>query len=248
MNQEAISLKLKQKILPIYKDLLAQNSFKNVCVFAAQWGREYPQADNAGLLFVGRAVNGWITNNTDIDYLFAENNDDRIFNRSDQIEWVYNNLGNKVGYNTKKSAFWRLIIKVAKNDYADDWYKKIAWSNIYKIAKYNGGNPGRKLQAAQRENCIKILEQEIKVLAPEYVIMLTSDWEAPFIARAKQGKAYRCIKTYKWDKYQTSLIKIDKVKYIISHHPQGKKERAHAAAIIKLIEFDRSANRNDLIF
>ncbi len=232
-----ISLRLKEKIFPIYKDLLEKGNFsEDDCIFAAQWGKNYPPENNPRLLFVGKSVNGWIKINANIDSLFDKNNNNRIFDRSDQIEWVHNSWGNKDGYNTKRSAFWRLIVKVAETFYSDDWYKKIAWSNLYKIAPKSGGNPSDKFQSLQREDCVKLLKEEIKVLAPEYVIMLTSGWEAPFIEDIKKGKEFKFINSYKWNKYQTTLIEIDKVKYIISCHPQGKNEREHKRAIIELMQ------------
>ncbi len=235
-----ISVRLKEKIFPIYKDLLEKGDYsKDKCIFAVQWGKEYPKENNSGLLFVGKAVNGWTKIDTNIDSLFDKKTNNRIFDRNDQIEWVHNNWGNKDGYNTKRSAFWRLIVKVAETYYSDNWYKKIAWSNLYKIAPENGGNPSNKIKDSQREICIKLLKEEIKVLAPEYVIMLASGWEAPFIESIKKGKEYKTINSHKWDKYETTLLEIDKVKYIISCHPQGKNENKHKKAIIELMELGK---------
>lgn len=108
------------------------------------------------------------------------NNPDRIFARNDQIEWVNNLSGNTKGYNTRKSAFWRLIKKVAITYYPDKWYSNNAWTNLYKIAPWKDCNPSRKLQNAQRKYCFELLKNEIEILSPKYVIMLTSGWEWPF--------------------------------------------------------------------
>jgi hypothetical protein len=38
-----------------------------------------------------------------------------------------------------------------------------------------------------------------------------------------------------WGKYKTTLTEIDGTIYIMSHHPQGKKEWDHRNAIVELI-------------
>ena len=234
MSNQIVS-KLKQKIFPIYKSLLSENEFKDICTFTIQWGKEFPNVDNEGILFVGKAVNGWITNNQNVDNLFDTNNNERIFNRQDQIEWVNSLSGNTKGYNTKKSAFWRVIKKIASDSYSDNWHKKIAWSNMYKIAPWTGGNPGAKMQKQQRKYCIDILKNEIETLKPEYVIMLTSGWEWFYIKELKKDNELNKIATVKWLKYESTMYTKDNVKYIVSYHPQGKKEEEHSKAIIELM-------------
>lgn len=172
-----IKLKLKPAIFPIYQKLLSESEFNNICTFAVQWGKEFPIKDNKGILFVGKAVNGWITNNQNVEKLFSKENKEKIFNRKEQIEWVDKLSGNKKGYNPRKSAFWRLIKKVSETYYPKEWYSNIAWTNLYKIAPWSGGNPSLKMQKQQRSYCIDILKSEIDILKPEYVIMLTSNWE-----------------------------------------------------------------------
>jgi len=233
---ESISLKLREKIFPIYRELFNQNNFENTCTFAVQWGEKFPKEKNKGLLFVGKAVNGWVTSNQNVDTLFDNNNSKRIFDRDDQMEWVNNHSGNTKGLNTRKSAFWRLIIKITRPYYSDKWYSHIAWTNLYKIAPSAGGNPNSKLQKQQKKYSFDILQQEIIALSPEYVIMLTSSWEWPFLKHLNKGEDLNVISEKKWGKYKTKLIKIEGTKYIVSHHPQGKKEWEHKQVIAKLIE------------
>jgi len=234
-----LDVMLREKLLPIYRDLFSANTFGSICTFAIQWGENFPTEKNKGLLFIGKAVNGWVTDDKNVENLFDKHNSDRIFERNDQMKWVNNLSGNTKGYNTKRSAFWRLIKKVTKSYHPDEWYSHIAWSNLYKIAPWKGGNPNSKLQKQQKEFCIKLLQTEINILSPEYVILLTSGWESSFIESIKKGKEFKTIAEKKWDKYKTSLIEIDKIKYIISHHPQGKKEWDHKKAIIELIQSNR---------
>ncbi len=234
MNTNTIS-KLRESIFPLYKDLLLSNNYKDVCTFAVQWGENFPQQNNTGLLFVGKAVNGWVTKNTDVEFLFDKNNSERIFARSDQMEWIDNLAGNSDSYNSNKSAFLRLLNRVTSVHYSHQWYSHIAWTNLYKIAPWEGGNPNSLLKKQQFEYCSKILKVEIEVLSPKYVIMLTSGWESEFIEEFKKGKDFKEISEVRWDKYKSSLVEIDNVKYIISHHPQGKSEIEHKNAILKLM-------------
>ena len=231
-------IELKTELFPIYQKLLSENSFKDICTFAIQWGKEFPKENNNGVLFVGKAVNGWITDDQNVENLFSIENRERIFNRKDQIEWVNELSGNTKGYNTKKSAFWRVIRKVSSELYADNWYKKIAWSNVYKIAPWNGGNPGSKMQRQQRSYCLEILKTEIETLKPEYVVMLTSGWEWFFIQELSKQNELKEVATIKWCGYETKMFIKDNVKYIISHHPQGKKEQEHSEAIIELMNIE----------
>ena len=226
---------IKNSIFPIYKKLLEENSFKDVCVFSFQWGKNYPFQKKTGFLFVGKAVNGWITNETDVTQLFDTENSERIFARKDQMEWVNNLSGNTKGYNTRRSAFWRLIKKVSETYHPEKWYSNIAWTNLYKIAPWKGGNPNATLQNAQRKYCFELLKKEIDILTPKYVILLTSGWEWAFINYLSENEKTNVVGEKKWGKYTTSMIEINGIKFILSHHPQGKKEWNHRNAIVELI-------------
>ncbi len=230
-----LSKKLRSKIFPIYKEMFEQNKFDDVCTFAIQWGENFPKEENTGLLFVGKAVNGWDSSN-DIENLFNKNNPNRIFDRDDQMKWVEENSGNIKTYNTNRSAFWRLIKEIAYtyNNYQGKWYSNIAWTNLYKISPTEG-NPNAQLQQQQQDYCVRLLEEEIRTLSPKYVIMLTSGWEDSFIEELKKGKKTKNLAIQQWGQYKSSLIQIDNIKYIISHHPQAKPELEHQKAIIDLI-------------
>lgn len=228
---------IKEKIFSDYEKLLKveDSSLNNICTFSLQWGENYPFDEKSGLLFVGKAVNGWITNETDVEKLFDMSNPKRIFARDDQMEWVNNLSGNTKGYNTRKSAFWRLIKKITETYYPEKWYSNIAWTNLYKIAPWKGGNPNGKLQKFQRKSCFNILKKEIEILTPKYVIFLTSGWEKPFINQLNGGNEMNIIDKKNWEKYQTTLGEIDGIKYICSPHPQGKNEWKHRNATVELI-------------
>ncbi|MFL0203011.1 hypothetical protein [Tenacibaculum maritimum] len=228
--------KIELEIKPIYKELLSNiKTEKLICTFCAQWGKKFFQKDNKRILFVGKAVNGWVTNSREIETLFGQD-DSRIFDRDDQMQWVDNLDGKKKGYNTRKSAFWRVVRKTAQNILKEkDVISQIAWSNIYKISP-DSGNPNGKLQKMQKDYCKKLLKKEIELFEPKYVIFLTSYWESEFIQYLNNGIKPTLIETKKWGtNHESSSFKIDDIIYIISQHPQGKKEEEHSESITELI-------------
>ena len=118
----------------IFKDLYA-TLIDNVagikgekCAFFAQVGENYQKK----IMVIGRACNGYITSSLNIHTLFGTS-EEAIVNRNDQMKWVADCAGNKDGYNTNKSAFWRVTKRIAQKFYPNDWYSYIAWSNVCKI-------------------------------------------------------------------------------------------------------------------
>ena len=235
MVMERITL-LREALIPLYRHLLESVSgfYYDKVTFCAQWGSNFPTKDNTGILFVGRATNGWITTSEDIDVLFG-NTDEAIFARSDQMEWVKDLEGDKP-YNTRKSAFWRVIKRVSKQFYPYDWYSNIAWSNVCKVAPNKGGNPSDPLYYAQLNDCQKILEKEIEIFSPHFVVMLTGEaWSRDYIIYLNKGEGLKCIHTDSWDGYNCKVYKIGDVYYIVSEHPQSKPEDSHVQCLINII-------------
>ena len=64
-----------------------------------------------------------------------------------------------------------MMKRLGAND--EDWSKKFAWSNLYKIAPSIDGNPSGKVQHSQREIAIQILKKEIELLRPVYIVFVT---------------------------------------------------------------------------
>lgn len=219
---------LRTKLIPLYRNLLNNLSTpQKICTFCMQWGNEFPKEENSGILFIGKATNGWVSKSRIIDVLFGADNKEMIFARKDQLIWVENSEGDKK-YNTRKSSFWRIIKKISKNKNGqENWSKKIAWSNLYKLG-FEKGNPDEKLKKNQIETCKKILEIEIKILSPKYLIFLTSEWEEDFINYLTIDKIKENPKSIEWGKnYKTYGFTVDSLHYIISVHPQGKNENEH---------------------
>lgn len=229
---------LKERLKPLYVELL-DNARSGDCAFCIQWGKEFPQESNTGLIFVGRAVNSWISDELDIECLFDERNDCRVFNRADQIEWVENLRGNISGYNTNKSAFWRVIKQTTERLYpSDKWYKKIAWSNLCKLSPFDGGNPSNSAYYDQLKINKKILNTEFEVLSPKVIVFLTKYNWVKYYYTELLNQTVLPIKTIIWGGgYKTYLYKIGDYYIIVSEHPMGKNEETHINALVELIKF-----------
>jgi hypothetical protein len=229
---------IRDGLFPLYQELLSKNTFKDVCTFCIQWGENFPFAKNEGILFVGKCVNGWASKETDANILFGDpNKQDTIFARPDQMKWVKDLEGDNDVYNTNKSAFWRVIKRVSQNLYPkDDWYSYVAWSNLYKLSPFEGGNPSEALCEEQLGACRKIFEKEIEIFSPKYVVMFTSGWEHKFLYHLNDNNHTKSELKEKWDDYETKLFRIKDVIFIVSKHPERKPEDEHVEAITKLIK------------
>lgn len=228
---------LKKKLMPFYVELLhAMASIKGEkCTFFAQVGANYLKA-KIKIMVIGRACNGWITSSQDINTLFGIS-EEAIANRKDQMKWVEDCAGSKDGYNTNRSAFWRVVKRIAKSVYPKDWYSYVAWSNVCKIAPWKGGNPNDALYYAQLESCKKIFEEEVRQLSPKVVIMFTGyGWAKDFLLYMNKGKELKSIKELNWDKYKCHVYYINGTFFILTEHPQGKNEASHAESIIAFIK------------
>jgi hypothetical protein len=76
--KDLIEDELKSKLKPVYSQLLKEKFNQDVCTFAVQWGKKYPTRADTGILFVGKAVNGWITKDIDVNKLFDDEFENRI--------------------------------------------------------------------------------------------------------------------------------------------------------------------------
>lgn len=119
---------LKDKIFHLYEELAKIDEEKEYETFCAQWGEEYKKG---GLMFVGRAVNDWVTQgDRDTVRMFQNGSENQSFARADQMVWVENTQY------YRKSQFWRVVKAVTQRAtpcVEVDWYKHIVWSNLYKF-------------------------------------------------------------------------------------------------------------------
>lgn len=223
--------RLKEELFPLYEKLVnrvpdAQK--ENYAAFCMQWGKQFPSNPNEGILFVGRATNGWHYSALDPKRIFSEDPDLRVFNRENQMEWAD-------GY-VHKSAFWRVIKAVSQQNHAEPWYDHIAWSNLCKIAPEIEGNPSNSMYYDHLELNCAILKTEITILSPKVVVMLTKmNWAVDYLKYLNKGVIPALVATENWGNYQAQLYDIGNCFVVVSEHPMGKKESLHTEAIQRLI-------------
>lgn len=89
-------------------------------------------------------------------------------------------------YWASRSFFWQVTTKVIQGYYGMSdpsdwrWSTKLAWSNLYKIARQKE-NPLDDVKVLQRRGAVELVRRELEELKPKFCIALTSDtWWAPF--------------------------------------------------------------------
>jgi len=229
-----------QVLDPVVQKFRPQNQL--LSGFMAMEGRDY--ARSRKLMVVGRAVNSWGDGQT-VTQLRDETNckgfTDSIHEQFTgcKMAWVAESEGSQDGYNTNKSAFWRVIKRVSKElnlwgeNSESDWSSRLVWSNLYKISPQAGGNPSDALCALQERGCIELLRQEIIDYAPERVLFLTGmTWAWPFMAglgcrlRAMQGLVEA-----------RGSIELPgeraSIPFVVAAHPQGKDESSWVQLVLE---------------
>lgn len=236
-TKEALSLK------PLYAQMIddvKDYAYKGLMPFCIQWGEFFPIEKNSGIMFYGRATNGWITFETDVEKLFDKSSEDCIFALDDQMQWVEDCAGGKEEYyNSNRSAFWRIIRGVASNFYPDgDELLNICWSNVCKIAP-DASNPSDGLFYTQLPAARSIMQREIEIFSPKHIVLLTGvGWCRDFLYFLNGNMHAKSIASYKWGnkgEYAVKVYNIGGIFYYVSEHPQGKEESSHIDALIEAI-------------
>jgi hypothetical protein len=201
---------------------------QKVCPFCLVRGDNYDR----GLLIIGRSVNGW-----EYSYAPTDGAEKSVQNEiveqlesyeAEGLHWVYSQESPKKGYNTRKSAFWRVTKRIALSrkivDDREIWSTYLAWTNLYKVSNAVKGNPSETLCSVQFPYCKKLLLMEIKQLKPRMALFLTgANWALPFIQecisaddKRRKGSLVDYAGRLKMGEYAGG--------YIIAKHPQGKNE------------------------
>lgn len=233
--------RLKKKLKPLYHNLIDHTKEycegKVIIPFVVQWGKQYPEKENLGILFVGKATNGWYNDDLDVENMFKENDKDAIFNRPNQMNWVSDN--NAEHYNTNNSAFWRVTRRVAREfTSSENELEQIAWTNVCKLAP-DGGNPSDALYNIQLDDACRIFQAEIEVLSPKYIVMFTGvNWGWDFLCALNNNgdpSPAQTMPFVEWAGYKATPYVIGDKVVILTEHPQGKDEDAHVECIVRLI-------------
>jgi hypothetical protein len=195
-------------------------------------------AYDAELLVIGRSVNGWIE-----DWTATELADpatrraavERMRIDAEPAEgcrmgWVTNLWSAQDGYNTRRSAFWRVLRRIvltepAHGAGADHWSSYLVWTNLYKVSPAAGWNPGADLQRAQRADAIELLRLEVAEFAPRRVLALTGGWIAPFaddLGLALEPRAG----------FVEGIGHVEGRAWVVAKHPMRKPEAPFVAEVL----------------
>ena len=150
------------------------------------------------------------------------------------MEWIEDAWKRPGGYNTARSAFWRvtraLAARLSANPDDQHWASRLTWTNLYRVAPADGGNPSAQLKRVQFDWCCDRLMAELTQLTPRRLLILSgSNWAADFVGQA----------TIKWRPYTQLVEGVGTwrlanghvLSVVIAKHPQGKPEAALVRAI-----------------
>ncbi len=211
------------------------HSDREVTGFLSMEGCRYDQK----LMVVGRAVNGWTNGilpcdlvNPTVSASYAQ----QVFNSVTgtgtgvcPMLWVTDRWGNPSGYNTKKSAFWRVIRAVVDQSgiadvNKDDWPSHLVWSNLYKVAPADVGNPSQALQDIQFPGCLSLFEIELSTYLPHCLLLLTGlNWAKPFLNSI--SATYSIVHgSYVQAMGRITIASTKTTNVVVAVHPQGTDE------------------------
>jgi hypothetical protein len=207
--------------------------------FAALRGAEGSDA----LMVVGRAVNGWthdwraqdVSSASVREKVVKETFAPTVWHDGRPMLWVSERWGKTDGYNTRKSAFWRVVRSTVAglgiaDVQADAWPTSVSWSNLYKVAPAAGGNPTSALIDVQVATCVKILRQEIQTWSPRRVLFLTGrSWANAFL----QALNFQPDSALPINPVEASGTLFNGARAVVVPHPQARSEKSLVAAIVR---------------
>ncbi len=217
-----------------------------LATFAARKGMAY----HGELMVMGRAGNGgWSGCTADevVDPAARKKVVDKtiVFGRCHDkcpMLWVTKQWGTRSSekYSTKRSAFWRVIRAVVRElaiaDVEDrSWPSSLIWTNLYKLAPWEGGNPSASLRRMQSAECLQLLELEIAEWKPKRLLMLTGlDWGKCLLDRLNVVKT-ACTGGNLVDLVGNAVLDDcgrHSVRIVVAKHPQGKPEEPFVQEVV----------------
>lgn len=162
--------------------------FEELSHFVGSEGKLYARQEIRPLL-VGRAVNGWGHLDASSPEAFAQSAEAQL--RENHFSWIVcdhgmlrNDARNDGGkyYWLAHSPFWRTFRKIWEGltgnctfrDTAQrTWLDTIAWTNLYKLAPRDTGNPTGSMCRRQLAACREILAAEIGIFNPTHILFAT---------------------------------------------------------------------------
>ena len=243
MASEQERQQFASKVLAVVGQEAARLPESEVTGFMAMVGCLYAHA----LMVVGRAVNGWtegVLPKHLTSHAAAERYSYVVLDSVNgggpcPMRWVTDSWSNVKGeYNTRRSAFWRAIRGVvARLEIADveqeSWPSHLVWSNLYKVAPAEGGNPGESLCQIQLAGCRELSNLELTTYTPSRLLLLTgTGWASSFLSDFDCTSWAVAGFTYV-EGFGTLTIDpaMRPIWCVVAAHPQGKREEQWIAEV-----------------
>lgn len=237
--------------------------FDELSHFVGMKGKKYNE-QTTKLLIVGRAVNGWgalesllcaADFSEEAAYKFEKNSFDWVVYDSGKDALRNDYLEDDEYYWLNDSPFWRTNKKLwmelsNKSDFQDNendrWVDYIAWTNLYKIAPKDTGNPTTTMSKKQLTACKDILKAEIEKFCPTHILFVTGYewWFESFsdifgIGLFDKDKVKK--NEYRGEKKnnffaEANAVTPDGVKVVVSCRPEFRDENSYIEDIIKAFE------------
>lgn len=190
----------------------------SLTTFTALAGSRYPEQSNRGIVFYGRANNGWDDTEThDVE---------------------------KILFDQTFRPFFNLIYYFGWEFYGNDWNKHVAWSNICKLVPWESGNPSDALWDAQYNHMVTIIKKEMELLSPALVVLVTGNtasarWDSPFFD-AYPHLLDKMIDEKVWYVYgdkkcTASLYSDGLINVLLTDRPERRPIQAHSDALFQLV-------------
>jgi hypothetical protein len=150
-------------------------------------GRHFPET--GGMLVVGRATNGTFNSFPPIDLTSMEKRrgiiqEARTKAESYQLQWLNSPYERSKATTASRSAFWRLaratldlgMTADSLREEGDNWWDRIAWTTIAKLAASALGNPPNWLSIAQSAAAWELVRMEVRELNPSVILLVAGGW------------------------------------------------------------------------
>lgn len=210
-------------------------------LFWPKIGRRY----DGELLLVGRAVNGWI-DRWEADDPRPHGEVAAVARRTGEGEvngcpmgWVLERWGKRDGgYDTARSQYWETVRRVMTGlqpDSTPDWPSHLAWTNLAKVAPYEGGNPGSpSLRVHRGPSGTAVFAREVLELRPRRIVAFTDRWWfAPFAEAIGAEMEER-------DGLVEAVGHSGDIRVVVAVHPMTRSPAAVADAVLAELAGDAS--------
>lgn len=126
----------------------------------------------------------------------------------------------------RRSAFWlaaRGALKALDFDvdapagHGNEWMQALTWTNLFKVAPREGGNPSQHVRDLIREDCVELLGREVDALKPSVVLVFAgSDWFEAF------GQGLGVALKPSAGRFVDGVARARGARWVVAKHPMGK--------------------------